>query len=101
MKPVTVNLPRIERMHAWTGCTLRSDLSNMHITAQETAPYVPDVSGPVALCPGSAGRSVRACRTLPSYQSADGLPGALTGSRSPYSGRTNLCGFSPQRCPCP
>jgi aldehyde:ferredoxin oxidoreductase len=27
------------------------------------------------------------------------FPGALTGSRSPYSGRTNVCGFSPQAYP--
>ena len=27
------------------------------------------------------------------------MPGALTGTRSPYSGRTNVCGFSPQSHP--
>jgi aldehyde:ferredoxin oxidoreductase len=29
------------------------------------------------------------------------LPGALTGSRAPYSGRTNVCAFSPQGYPYP
>jgi aldehyde:ferredoxin oxidoreductase len=27
------------------------------------------------------------------------MPGALTGTRSPYSGRTNVCAFSPQSYP--
>ena len=102
MKPITVELPRFETMHGWANRILRVDLSDMRISAQETAPYIPDYLG-------ARGIAARICwdeypEPVAPYNPANPLmvfPGALTGSRSPYSGRTNVCAFSPQAYPHP
>jgi len=102
MKPITVKLTRFADTHGWTNCILRVDLSNMRIWAQETAPYVPDYLG-------ARGIAARICwdeypEPVAPFAPANPLmvfPGALTGSRSPYSGRTNVCAFSPQASPYP
>jgi len=102
MKPITVNLTRFSDTHGWAGRILRIDLSNMRIWAQETAPYVPDYLG-------ARGIAARICwdeypEPVAPFAPANPLmvfPGALTGSRSPYSGRTNVCAFSPQASPYP
>ena len=102
MKPITANLPRYEPMHGWANRILRIDLSDMHIWTQETAPYVPAYLG-------ARGVAARICwdeypEPVDPFDSANPLmvmTGALTGSRSPYSGRTNVCAFSPQASPYP
>jgi aldehyde:ferredoxin oxidoreductase len=100
MRAVTVQVPRFERMHAWANRILRIDLSDMRIWAQESAPHVPDYLG---------ARGVAARIAWDEYPEPAGefdpanplviMTGALTGSRSPYSGRTNVCAFSPQAYP--
>ena len=100
MRPVTQTLPRFAPMHAWANRILRVDLSDVRIWAQETAPYVPDYLG-------ARGIAARICwdeypEPVGEFDPANPLmvfPGALAGSRAPYSGRTNVCGFSPQASP--
>jgi aldehyde:ferredoxin oxidoreductase len=102
MRPTAVTLPRHERTHGWANRILRIDLSNMRISAQETAPYVPAYLG-------ARGIAARICwdevpEPVEPFDPANPLMvfgGALTGSRSPYSGRTNICTFSPQAYPHP
>jgi len=102
MKRITVNLTRFADTHGWANRILRVDLSSMRIWAQETAPYVPDYLG-------ARGIAARLCwdeypEPVAPFAPANPLmvfPGALTGSRSPYSGRTNVCAFSPQASPYP
>jgi aldehyde:ferredoxin oxidoreductase len=102
MKSTTVTLPRRQSRHSWANRILRIDLSNMRVTAQETAPYVPEYLG-------ARGIATRICwdeypDPIEPFDPANPLMvfgGALTGSRSPYSGRTNICTFSPQAYPHP
>ena len=102
MKPITVTLPRYKRMHGWANRILRIDLSDMRIRAQETAGYVPAYLG-------ARGFAARICwdeypEPVEPFDPANPLMifgGALTGSRSPYSGRTTVCAFSPLAYPHP
>ena len=105
MKPIVPIVEKVARfgsMQAWANRILRVDLSNMHIGVQETAPYVPDFLG-------ARGIAARICwdeypEPIGAFDPANPLmvfPGALTGSRSPYSGRTIVCAFSPQGYPHP
>jgi aldehyde:ferredoxin oxidoreductase len=97
-----VEVPRFAPMHGWTNRILRIDLSDMAIWAQETAPYVPDYL---------AARGIAHKIAWDEYpEPVDGFdprnplmvfPGVLTGARAPYSGRTNVCAFSPQGYPYP
>jgi aldehyde:ferredoxin oxidoreductase len=89
-------------MHAWANRILRIDLSNMKIDVQEAAPYVPEYLG-------ARGIAARICwqeypEPIEPFESTNPLmifPGALTGSSSPYSGRSTVCAFSPQGYPHP
>jgi aldehyde:ferredoxin oxidoreductase len=89
-------------MYGWANRILRIDLSDMRIWVQEAAPYLPDYLG-------ARGIAARICwdeypEPVAPFDSANPLmimTGALTGSRSPYSGRTNVCAFSPQASPHP
>jgi aldehyde:ferredoxin oxidoreductase len=100
MTSIRVSLPRFKPMHGWANRLLRVDLSNGRITAQPIAPYVPDYIG---------GRGIAARIAWEEYPDPVDpfapenplmiFPGALGGSRSPYSGRTELCAFSPQAWP--
>ncbi|MBC7235577.1 MAG: hypothetical protein H5T69_07025 [Chloroflexi bacterium] len=100
MKPVIAHLPRFAPMRGWVNRLLRINLSNMRISAQPIAPYVPDYLG---------GRGIAARIAWEEYPDPVDpfapenplmiFPGALGGSRAPYSGRTNLCAFSPQAWP--
>ncbi len=102
MKPFVAKLCSFGEMHGWANRLLRIDLSAMHIWAQETAPYVPDYLG-------ARGIAARICwdeyaEPVDPFAPANPLmvmAGALTGSRAPYSGRTNVCAFSPQAYPHP
>jgi aldehyde:ferredoxin oxidoreductase len=102
MKPIVKKVGRFESMYGWTNRVLRIDLSNMRIGVQETAPYVPEFLG-------ARGIAAKMCwdeypEPVGALDSPNPLmifPGALTGSRSPYSGRTNVCAFSPQGYPHP
>jgi aldehyde:ferredoxin oxidoreductase len=87
-------------MHGWTDRLLRVDLSEGRIWAQETAPYVPD-------CIGARGVAARILwdeypEPVDPFDPRNPfmvMPGALTGTIAPYSGRTNVCAFSPQSSP--
>ncbi len=100
MKPTVVNTHRFKPMHGWANRILRIDLSDREVSVQETAPYLPDFLG-------ARGIAARVCweeysEPVDPFDPANPLmivPGALTGSRSPYSGRTNVCAFSPQAYP--
>ena len=81
---------------------LRIDLSDMRVWVEETAPYVPHFLG----ARGIAHRIVwqEYAEPVEPFDPRNPLmifPGALTGSRSPYSGRTSVCTFSPQAYPYP
>ena len=100
MKPIIANMPRYKKMHGWANRILRVDLSDMRITAQETAPYVPDYLGARGIAAKIAWDEYP--EPVGEFDPANPLmifPGALTGSRSPYSGRTNVCALSPQAYP--
>ena len=100
VKQVVKGVPRFRSMYGWSNRILRVDLSDMRIEVQETAPYVPEYLG-------ARGIAARICwdeypEPAEPFDPANPLmifPGALTGSRSPYSGRTVVCGFSPQGYP--
>ncbi len=93
---------RFEPMFAWANRLLHIDLGTMRIDAQETAPYVPDFLG-------ARGLAARICweacgEPTDAFDAGNPLlvvPGALTGSLSPYSGRTTVCAFAPQGWPVP
>ena len=100
MKPIRASMPRFEPMHGWANRIVRIDLSDMTITAQPSAQYVPDFLG---------ARGIGAKIVWDEYPepvepfAAENplmvFPGALTGSRSPYSGRANVCTFAPVAYP--
>ncbi len=102
MKTVTAKLQRFAPMYGWRNRILRVDLSDGRIWAQESAPDVPAFLG---------ARGLAAKILWDEYPDPVGefdprnplmiMPGALTGTRSPYSGRTNVCAFSPQCAPYP
>ena len=102
MRTVIATLPRFGSIHGWANRILRIDLSDMSISAQETTPYVPAFLG-------ARGIAARICweeypEPVDPFDPANPLmifAGALTGSRSPYSGRANVCAFSPQASPYP
>ena len=91
MRLITEKVPRFVAMNGWGNRILRIDLGNMRIRAQETAQYVPKYLG-------ARGIAARICweeypEPVDPFAPASPLmifPGALTGSRSPYSGRTNV-----------
>ena len=96
----TVKLERFAPLYGWRNRLLRIDLSEGRIWAQETAPDVPKFIG---------GRGLAAKVLWDEYpEPVDPfdprnplmvMPGALTGTRSPYSGRTHVSSFSPQSYP--
>lgn len=102
MSQATVKVKRFQSMDGWANRILHIDLGSMHIGVQETAPYVPEYLG-------ARGLAARICwdqysEPVEPFDPANPLmvfPGALTGSRSPYSGRATVCAFSPQAYPHP
>jgi aldehyde:ferredoxin oxidoreductase len=93
---------RFEQMFGWANRILHVDLSDATIEVQKTAPYVPAFIG-------ARGIAAKICwdeypEPVEPFHPDNPLmifPGALTGSRSPYSGRTIVCAFSPQAYPYP
>ena len=100
MKPVTATMPRFAPRFGWSNRLLRIDLSDARLSVEPLERYIPDYIG---------GRGVAAriawddCpEPVDPFDPASPLiivTGALTGTRSPYSGRTSICGFSPQAYP--
>ena len=79
---------------------LRIDLSSMEVRSQESSSYFPEYLG---------GRGIAAKIAWDEYPKPVDpfspqnplmiFPGALGGTKSPYSGRTTVCAFSPQGYP--
>lgn len=99
-KTICVTLPRYAPCFGWCNRLLRVDLSDGRIWSQPTAPYLPDYIGGRGLatkllwddCP----------EPVDPFDPRNPfmvIAGALTGTRSPYSGRTIICTFSPQAHP--
>ena len=102
MKALTVKVPAFAQMHAWTNRILRVDLTEMRAWAHESAPYVPEFLGARGVAAKIAWDEYP--EPVDAFDPRNPLmvfPGALTGARSPYSGRTNVCAFSPQGHPYP
>lgn len=100
MPDTVAHLPRFAPRCGYANRLLRVDLSARRISVEPLDPYIPDYIG---------GRGVAARLAWNEYpQPVDPLApesplyfiaGALTGTRSPYSGRAAVCGFSPQAHP--
>ena len=102
MKAIRTTLPRFEPTYGWTNRVLRVDLSEGRIWAQETAPYVPEYLAARGLAAKILWDEYP--RPVDPFDPRSPLmvmPGTLTGTRAPYSGRTCVCGFSPQCAPYP
>ncbi len=100
MRSVTFKVRHHRPLHGWTNTILRIDLSNQTASTQETAPYVPDYLGGRGLAARIAWEEYP--QPVDPFDPANPLmifAGALTGTRSPYSGRTNVSAFSPQGWP--
>jgi aldehyde:ferredoxin oxidoreductase len=101
-KAVEAKVGQFGRLNGWMNRILRVDLSEMSVTAHESVPYVPAFLG-------ARGLAARICwedipEPVDPFHPANPLmifAGALTGSNSPYSGRTSVCAFSPQGYPHP
>ena len=100
MKPVVTKVPRFRPLHGWVNRILSINLSDMSVTSRETAPYVPDYLAARGIAHRIAWDEYP--RPVGPFDPANPLmvfPGTLTGSLSPYSGRTVICSFSPQAYP--
>ena len=100
MKTIKTTVPRFAPMHGWVNRILRIDLSNGSIRAHESSHYLPRFLG----ARGLAARIVweEYPEPIGAFDARNPLmimPGALTGTISPYSGRTYIGGFSPQSLP--
>ena len=100
VKPIIKQVARFPAGHAWANRILRIDLDNMAVDAQEALSYLPEYLG-------ARGLAARICweeypEPAEPFAPSNPLmivPGALTGSRAPYSGRSSVCTFSPQAYP--
>ncbi len=100
MKPIIATLGRFSQRHGWANRLLRIDLTAGKISATPIEAYIPEFIG---------GRGVAVRLAWDEYpEPVDPfdanspiiiMTGALTGTRSPYSGRTSITGFSPQAYP--
>jgi aldehyde:ferredoxin oxidoreductase len=93
---------RFGRLHGWTNRILRVDLSNNSLGVQETAPYVPALIGARGIAAGICWAEYP--QPVDPFHADNPLmifPGALTGTRAPYAGRSSVCAFSPQGYPYP
>ena len=102
MQAVTSSLRRFEQMHAWQNRILRVDLSAMRVSAEPSAQYVPEYLGARGIAARIAWDEYP--EPVEPFSPANPLmvfAGALTGAPSPYSGRANVCSFSPQAYPYP
>jgi len=100
VKPVIKRMECFQSRYAWANRILRIDLGSMDVEVREAKPYLPEYLG-------ARGLAARICwqefaEPVEPFESSNPLmvfPGALTGSRSPYSGRSSVCTFGPQGYP--
>ena len=89
-------------MHGWMNRILRIDLSNLKASCHEARAYIPQFLAARGIAAKIAWDEYPA--PVSPFDPANPLmifPGALTGTPSPYSGRTSVCSFSPQGYPHP
>ena len=100
MKPFESHVSRNKPLHGWTNTILRVDLSSKRIWTEQTARYVPDYLGARGIAARLAWDEYpEPVEPFSPENPVMIFPGALTGTRAPYSGRTNVCTFSPQAWP--
>jgi len=97
-----MHMDRFASVNGWANRLLRIDLSTRKATVEPLEAYIPDYLG---------GRGLAARLAWDAYPEPIDpfepesplliVTGALTGTRSPYSGRIAICGFSPQAYPYP
>ena len=100
MASLPAKMPRFDPMPPWANRILWVDLSTHTARAESSSAYLPEYVG-------SRGLAARLCwehypKPVPPFDPANPLmvtPGALTGSRAPYAGRTTIHAFSPQAWP--
>jgi aldehyde:ferredoxin oxidoreductase len=100
MKTIETTVERPAPRYGWANRLLRVDLSRGTIRVEPTAPLLPDYIGGRGLVAKLAWDEYPV--PIAPYAPENPLmvfTGALTGSRSPYSGRTNIASFSPQSLP--
>ena len=93
-------MERFKNQYGYANRMLYIDLGDMNIHVEETSQMVPFLIG-------ARGLAAKICwdnYDSPVHPFASQSPlmimtGPLTGSKSPYSGRTTICGFSPQAYP--
>jgi len=100
MKETARTLPHFAPRFGWANRILRIDLSSHTIEVEPVDAYAPQFLG---------GRGIAARIAWNEYADPVApfapenpliiMTGALTGTRSPYSGRTAVCSFSPQATP--
>lgn len=100
MKEIKAYLPCFAPKFGWANRLLRIDLSTHRVSAEPMDAYIPDFIGGR----GAAARLMWNEYPEPLDPFSPEAPlivmaGALTGTRSPYSGRTAICGFAPQAYP--
>ncbi|MHB1356291.1 MAG: aldehyde ferredoxin oxidoreductase N-terminal domain-containing protein [Anaerolineae bacterium] len=96
----SATLPRFTSLCGWTNRILRVNLDTNTITTQETAPYVPDFLAARGLAAKLAWDEYP--EPIEPFDRRNPLmvfAGALTGTRSAYSGRCTVATFSPQGYP--
>ena len=100
MRQVRMRVAAADPGFAWMNRVLRIDLSTMEVRAQESRHHLPEYLGGRGLAARIAWDEYP--RPVDPFDQRNPLmifPGALTGTRSPYSGRTMVCTFSPQASP--
>ena len=100
MKTTTIRVEKANPGFGYMNRILRINLSSMEAHSQDSREYLPDFIG---------GRGVAVKIAWDEYpEPVDPFapenplmifPGALTGTRAPYNGRTSVCSFSPQAWP--
>jgi aldehyde:ferredoxin oxidoreductase len=100
MKETIVKVERFAPRYGWANRILHVDLSDQRVWVEPLDGYAPDYIG---------GRGIAAkiawdmcpepVDPLASENPLIIVTGALTGTRSPYSGRTEICSFSPHAYP--
>jgi aldehyde:ferredoxin oxidoreductase len=102
MVPIAHHVARFESTHGWANRILWIDLDEMSAHAEPSAPYIPNYLGARGIAARLAWeRYPEPVGALEPVNPLMVFGGALTGSRAPYAGRTNVCAFSPQAYPHP
>jgi aldehyde:ferredoxin oxidoreductase len=100
MEPVTARVTPAKPGYGYMNRILKIDLSTMKVSSQESEGYLPEFLGGRGLAAKIAWDEYP--QPIDPFDPANPLmifPGALTGTKSPYNGRTTVCSFSPQAYP--